>query len=45
MQLKRGYKQLIDDALAKIETLSVADAQKKLGDPNVVFVDIRDQGA
>jgi rhodanese-related sulfurtransferase len=42
MQLKRGYKQLIDDALAKIETLSVADAQKKLGDPNVVFVDIRE---
>jgi rhodanese-related sulfurtransferase len=42
MQLKRGYKQLIDDALAKIETLSVADAQKKLGDPDVVFVDIRE---
>jgi rhodanese-related sulfurtransferase len=42
MELKRGYKQLIDDALAKIETLSVADAQSKLGDPNVVFVDIRE---
>jgi rhodanese-related sulfurtransferase len=42
MDLKRGHKQLIDDALARIETLSISDAQKKLGDPNVVFVDIRE---
>ncbi len=40
--LKRGYKQLIADAHARIQTLSVADAQKKLGDPNVVFIDIRE---
>ncbi len=42
MELKRGYKQLMADALAKIETLSVADALTKLGDPDVVFVDIRE---
>jgi rhodanese-related sulfurtransferase len=42
MELKRGYKKLIDEANAKIETLSVADALSKLGDPDVVFVDIRE---
>ncbi len=42
MELKRGYKQLIADAMARIQTLSVAEAQAKLGDPDVVFVDIRD---
>jgi rhodanese-related sulfurtransferase len=42
MKLKRGYKQLIDEANAKIETLSVADALAKHGDADVVFVDIRE---
>lgn len=42
MELKHGYKQLLADALEKIETLSVADALEKLGDPGVVFVDIRE---
>ena len=42
MPLKRGYKQLLADALARIDTLSVADAQTKLGDPGVVFIDIRE---
>jgi rhodanese-related sulfurtransferase len=42
MELKRGYKQLIAEANAKIETLSVAGALTKLGDPDVVFVDIRE---
>ena len=40
--LKRGYKKLIADAHERIQTLSVADAQTKLGDPNVVFIDIRE---
>jgi len=42
MALSRGYKQLLADALARIDTLSVADAQTKLGDPGVVFIDIRE---
>jgi rhodanese-related sulfurtransferase len=42
MELKRGHKQLIAEANAKIETLSVANALTKLGDPDVVFVDIRE---
>ena len=40
--LKRGYKQLIEDALERIHTLSVDEAQTKLGDPGVVFIDIRE---
>lgn len=42
MTLKRGYKQLVEDATQRIDTLSVADAQEKLDDPDVVFVDIRE---
>jgi rhodanese-related sulfurtransferase len=40
--LKRGYKQLIEDALERIHTLSVDEAQTKLSDPEVVFIDIRE---
>ena len=40
--LKRGYKQLVEDALGRIHTLSVDEAQTKLGDPDVVFIDIRE---
>ena len=42
MALKRGYKQLMADAQEKIQAVSVAEAQGKLGDPDVVFVDIRE---
>ncbi len=42
MALSRGYKQLLADAQGRIDTLSVADAQAKLGDPGVVFIDIRE---
>ncbi len=42
--LKRGYKQLIEDALGRINTLSVDEAQTKLRDPDVVFIDIREPG-
>lgn len=40
--LKRGYKRLIADALERIQTLTVENALKKLGDSDVVFIDIRD---
>lgn len=42
MKLKIGYQDLIQGAMAEIETLPVKTAQKLLTDPNVVFVDIRD---
>lgn len=42
MKLKIGYQELIQNAMAEIETLPMEMAQKLLADPNVVFVDIRD---
>lgn len=42
MKLKKGVKEMVADANAEIETISVADAGKLLDDENVQFVDIRD---
>ena len=42
MPLKKGYKQLVEEANAQIKTYSVAEAQAKLADPNVQFIDVRD---
>jgi rhodanese-related sulfurtransferase len=42
MPITKGYKQLIDEASARIRTLSVEEAKTRLDDPDVVFVDIRD---
>jgi rhodanese-related sulfurtransferase len=42
MPIKKGYKQLLDEANAAIETLPVEAAIELLGKPDVVFVDLRD---
>ena len=42
MKLKTGYQELIQSAMAEIETLPLEKAQQLLIDPDVVFVDIRD---
>ena len=42
MTLAKGYRQLIDEANARIRTLTVAEAKARRDDPNVQFVDIRD---
>jgi rhodanese-related sulfurtransferase len=42
MAITKGYKQLIAEANAKVRTLSLDQAAAKLGDDDVVFVDIRD---
>lgn len=42
MPITKGYQQLIAEARARIRTLSLDEARAKHGDPNVVFVDIRD---
>jgi rhodanese-related sulfurtransferase len=42
MPMKKGYKQLVDEAMAQVKTYSVGEAKAKLGDPNVQFVDVRD---
>ena len=40
--LKKGYKKLLAEAEGKAPGISVQDAQKSFGDPNTLFVDIRD---
>ena len=40
--MKKGYKQLVDEANAQVKTYSVEEARAKLGDPNVQFIDVRD---
>lgn len=38
----RGFKQMLAEANAMIETISVEDAQALVGDADVVFVDVRE---
>ncbi len=40
--MKKGFRQMLAEAEAEIETLPAADAVKLHGDPAVVFVDLRD---
>ncbi len=42
MQIKKGFKQLLAEAEAMVETLTVAQAIAEHGRDNVVFVDLRD---
>lgn len=40
--ITRGYRTLLDEAEARVETVSVPDALALHGRPDVVFVDLRD---
>ena len=40
--MSMDVQRLIDDALKTIETISAQQAMARLGDPDVVFVDLRD---
>jgi rhodanese-related sulfurtransferase len=42
MKLKKGFKQMVDEAKARITTLSLDEARGKLGKDDTVFVDLRD---
>lgn len=42
MALKKSSKQLVEEANARITTLSIEEARAKHGQPGVLFVDIRD---
>lgn len=42
MKLRKGFKQMVDEAKARITTISLKDAQGRLGRDDVVFVDLRD---
>ena len=41
-EIKKGYKALVAEAEAQIETIPVEEAKRILGAPGVVFVDLRD---
>ncbi|MSP51126.1 MAG: rhodanese-like domain-containing protein [Alphaproteobacteria bacterium] len=40
--ITKGYKELVSEAEAEVETLTVAEARQLLSDPRVQFVDVRD---
>lgn len=43
MSLKHGVKQMLAEANARIDTISVHDAVSMVNEPDVIFVDIREQ--
>ena len=42
MKLRKGFKQMVDEAKQRITTIPLADAKARLGRDDVVFVDLRD---
>ena len=42
MKLKKGFKSLVDDAEAEIETISAQEAKKLLSNKDSIIVDLRD---
>ncbi len=42
MPITKGFRALVDEAMAQVTTYSVAEVQVRLGDPKVQIVDIRD---
>ena len=42
MALKKGFRQLVDEAKSRIKTVSLEEARTRLGKDDVVFVDLRD---
>ncbi len=40
--MKKGYRQLVDEADAEVKSISVEEASALIEDDNTVFVDIRD---
>jgi len=42
MAITKGYRALVDEAMAQVRTYSVADVQARLGQPGLQIVDIRD---
>ena len=42
MKLKKGFKQMVDEAKARITTLSLDESRTRLGKEGTVFVDLRD---
>jgi rhodanese-related sulfurtransferase len=42
MKLRKGFKQMVDEAKARITTIKLDEAKARLGKDDVVFVDLRD---
>jgi rhodanese-related sulfurtransferase len=42
MTLRKGFRQMVDEAKGRITTISLDDARARLGQDGVVFVDLRD---
>ena len=42
MPITKGFRALVDEAMAEVKTYSVAEVQARLGQPGVQIVDIRD---
>jgi len=42
MPITKGFRALVDEAMAQVTTYTVAQVQERLGDPKVQIVDIRD---
>jgi rhodanese-related sulfurtransferase len=42
MKLHKGFRQMVDEAKARIKTISLEEAHARLGKDDVVFVDLRD---
>ena len=42
MPITKGYRQLVDEAMAQVKTYTVEQVRSRLNDPGVQIVDIRD---
>ena len=42
MKLRKGFRQMVDEAKARIKTISLEEAKTRHGQSDVVFVDLRD---
>jgi rhodanese-related sulfurtransferase len=42
MKLRKGFRQMVDEAKSRIRTVSLEEARSRLGRDDVVFVDLRD---
>jgi len=42
MPITKGFRQLVDEAMAEVRTYTVADVMARMSDPKVQIVDIRD---
>ncbi|MBE7366921.1 rhodanese-like domain-containing protein [Ramlibacter pallidus] len=42
MAITKGYRALVDEAMAQVRTYAVQDVRARLGDPRLQLVDIRD---